>query len=116
MPVIMCYVDDRTMAILQREAEASGRKVEELAEAAIESEAIRADRPAPGQPQLGFESNAGDARSPLWPEPLEGVHHNLSPGDAGLLDEFIRDELLRDDPDLGRESTLRPGYFEGDMP
>ena len=111
MPVIMCYVDDRTMAILQREADASGRKVEELAEAAIESEAIRADQPERGQPQLGFESNAGDARSPL-----EGVHHNLSPGDASKLDEFIRDELIRDDPDLGRESTLRPGYYEGDMP
>lgn len=49
------------------------------------------------------------------PEPLEGVHHNLAPADAAKLDGFIREELGRDDPDLGRESTLRPGFYEGDM-
>lgn len=41
MPVLSCWVDDRTMAILQRESAASGRSVEQLAEAAIESEAIK---------------------------------------------------------------------------
>lgn len=49
------------------------------------------------------------------PEPLEGVHHNLAPADAAKLDGFIRGELGRDDPALGRESTLRPGFYEGDM-
>lgn len=40
MPVIRCYVDDRTLHILERLSVTSGRTVEELAEAAIESEAI----------------------------------------------------------------------------
>lgn len=89
MPVLNCYVDDRTMAILEREARERGRKVEELAESAIEEAALAADRdrPRPAEPQLAFESNAGGERSPTW----------------------------RDYPDLGRESTIKPGYFEGDM-
>jgi hypothetical protein len=79
MPILSCYVDDRTLAILQRESAVSGRTVEQLAEAAIESEAIAS---LPG----GY---------------LGGGQHFLP---------------LRDDPMLGRESTLRPGFFEGDMP
>ena len=42
MPILRCYVDDRTMHILERVAAERGRTVEELAEAAIESEAIAA--------------------------------------------------------------------------
>lgn len=41
MPMLNCYVDDRTYETLKEEAEASGRKIEELAEAAIEEAAIR---------------------------------------------------------------------------
>lgn len=29
---------------------------------------------------------------------------------------ICEDHPFRDDPALGRESTIRPGYFEGDMP
>ena len=43
MPILSCYVDDRTMAILERIASERGRTPEELAEAAIENEAIAAD-------------------------------------------------------------------------
>lgn len=39
--ILQCYVDDRTLAILQRHSTVTGRTVEQLAEAAIESEAIR---------------------------------------------------------------------------
>lgn len=41
MPILSCYVDDRTLEILRRESVVSGRTIEQLAEAAIESEAIR---------------------------------------------------------------------------
>ena len=41
MPTLTVYVDDRTMQALKEESEARGRKVEELAEAAIEEAAIR---------------------------------------------------------------------------
>ena len=90
MPVLSCWVDDRTLHILQREAVVSGRTVEQLAEAAIESAAI-AELPGGypgGQQHFALESNAGDRRSTVW----------------------------RDDPQLGRESTIRPGWFEGDVP
>ncbi len=40
MPILSCYIDDRTMAILQRHSAMTGRTVEQLAEGAIESEAI----------------------------------------------------------------------------
>lgn len=42
MPVLSCYVDDRTLHILQRQTvmRGMGETVEQLAEAAIESEAI----------------------------------------------------------------------------
>lgn len=39
MPILQCYVDDRTMKILDQAAAQKGRTVEELAEAAIENEA-----------------------------------------------------------------------------
>lgn len=42
MPILRCYVDDRTMHVLERIAAVSGRTPEELAEAAIENEAIAA--------------------------------------------------------------------------
>lgn len=41
MPILQCYVDDRTMHILKRESIARGRSVEELAEAAISNEASK---------------------------------------------------------------------------
>lgn len=41
MPMLNCYVDDRTYETLKEEAEASGRTIEQLAEAAIEEAAIR---------------------------------------------------------------------------
>ena len=105
MPVLSCYVDDRTLAILQREAQASGRTVEQLAEAAIESEAI-ASLPG-GYPGGGQH----------FPDSLAGqpFHHGLAPSDADRLKAWIGEERLRDDPMLGRESSIRPGYFEGDM-
>jgi hypothetical protein len=59
MPILSCYVDDRTLAILQREASVSGRTVEQLAEAAIESEAIA--------------SLPGGMRGMHWPLDLGGV-------------------------------------------
>jgi len=40
MPILRCHVDDQTMQILERVSAVKGRTVEELAEAAIESEAI----------------------------------------------------------------------------
>jgi hypothetical protein len=40
MPVISCYVDDETLRVLRLASEDTGRKVEELAEAAIEGAAI----------------------------------------------------------------------------
>lgn len=59
MPILSCYVDDRTLAILQRESAVSGRTVEQLAEAAIESEAIA--------------SLPGGLRGMHWPLDLGGV-------------------------------------------
>lgn len=41
MPIIRCYVDDTTLAILQEYGERHGRTVESLAEAAIAEEALR---------------------------------------------------------------------------
>jgi hypothetical protein len=51
MPVLSCYVDDRTMHILQRVSTATGRKVEDLAESAISEAALRE-----------VPSDSGDAR------------------------------------------------------
>lgn len=42
MAILRCYVDDRTLHILERESRVSGRSIEELAEAAIADTAIRA--------------------------------------------------------------------------
>jgi hypothetical protein len=53
--ILCCYVDDDTLATLERTAEQTGRKVEELAEAAIVEECLRADR---DQPREG-SGNAG---------------------------------------------------------
>jgi hypothetical protein len=41
MAILNCYVDDRTLHILQRFAEVDGRTVEQLAEDAIAEAAIR---------------------------------------------------------------------------
>lgn len=48
MPILNCYVDERTLAVLQRVSFSTGRTVEQLAEAAIESEAIREAGGPPG--------------------------------------------------------------------
>jgi hypothetical protein len=39
--ILQCYVDDRTYAVLQNVACNTGRTVEQLAEAAIENEALK---------------------------------------------------------------------------
>lgn len=52
MPVIQCYVDERTLAILTREAHDRGRTVEELAESAIAEAAIESGRPTTCSPAL----------------------------------------------------------------
>ncbi len=59
MPVLSCYVDDRTLEILEREARERGRTVEDLAEAAIAEAAIALTRPAadPRQGRLDLETN-----------------------------------------------------------
>lgn len=41
MPILRCYVDDRTLAILQEYGERRGQTVENLAEAAISDAALR---------------------------------------------------------------------------
>lgn len=43
--ILQCYVDDRTLAILEKFALESGRTIEELAEAAISEAAIQSLRP-----------------------------------------------------------------------
>jgi hypothetical protein len=40
MPIINCYIDDDTLQLLREASDAMGRKVEELAEAAIANAAI----------------------------------------------------------------------------
>jgi predicted transcriptional regulator len=44
MPVLSCYVDDDTMARLERVSRETGRAVEELAESAISEAAMLATR------------------------------------------------------------------------
>lgn len=51
MPVLSCYVDDRTYAVLQNVACNTGRTVEQLAEAAIENEAVKC-LPVPRSPVI----------------------------------------------------------------
>lgn len=45
MPILQCYVDDRTMAILKEYGERNGRTVEDLAECAIAETALHAIPP-----------------------------------------------------------------------
>ncbi|CAD7335223.1 hypothetical protein SPHS6_00399 [Sphingobium sp. S6] len=45
--ILNCYVDDRTLAILQRVAAETDRSIEDLAEAAIAETALDADRKDP---------------------------------------------------------------------
>lgn len=42
MPILNCFVDDRTMATLERVSRETGRTIEDLAEAAISDQACRA--------------------------------------------------------------------------
>jgi hypothetical protein len=44
MPILNCYVDDRTLATLERVSAQTGRTVEDLAEAAISEAAVMARR------------------------------------------------------------------------
>lgn len=46
MPILSCYVDDRTLAILKAVSEDTGRTVEDLAESAIAEAAISNQRAA----------------------------------------------------------------------
>lgn len=52
MPVLRCYVDDDTMARLEKVSADTGRGVEELAESAISEAALRSDPPADPHPEL----------------------------------------------------------------
>ncbi len=45
--ILQCYIDDRTLAILKRVSEQTGRTIEDLAEAAISDAASGADRDQP---------------------------------------------------------------------
>lgn len=45
--ILNCYVDDRTLAILQRIANETGRTVEDLAESAIAETVLDAQRKEP---------------------------------------------------------------------
>lgn len=45
MPILQCYVDDRTHAILTEYAASNGRTVEDLAECAIAEAALHAIPP-----------------------------------------------------------------------
>lgn len=47
--ILNCYVDDRTLAILQRVAKDTGRTVEDLAESAIAETALDAQREDPAR-------------------------------------------------------------------
>jgi hypothetical protein len=47
--ILHCYVDARTLAILERESAARGRSLEDLAEAAIAEAAFAAERDRPMQ-------------------------------------------------------------------
>lgn len=44
MPVLHCYVDERTLDLLRAYARETGRSVEELAEAAISDAAVASQR------------------------------------------------------------------------
>lgn len=53
MTIIHCYVDERTMEVLERESRVRGRTVEDLAEAAIAEAALQCLPPhlrKPGHP------------------------------------------------------------------
>ena len=52
MPILRCYVDDETMQLLNQAAAETGRKVDELAEAAISNAAIEFKVSQPGYGQL----------------------------------------------------------------
>jgi len=103
MPILSCHVDDRTFSILEREARERGRTVADLAEAAIENEAINADadRPMPaGQRHLALSG----------PDDLGGqpFHHALAPDDAEKLKGWIGEELSRDlDSYAGADGRMR---------
>lgn len=58
MPVLTCYVDERTFGALAEASRNTGRTVEDLAEAAISEAALASERgPAEGQlPLLGARS------------------------------------------------------------
>jgi hypothetical protein len=47
--ILHCYVDARTLAILERESAARGRSLEDLAETAIAEAALAAERDRPMQ-------------------------------------------------------------------
>lgn len=51
MPILSCYVDDRTHDALIETSRNSGRTIEDLAEAAISEAALAAQR-QPGEGQL----------------------------------------------------------------
>lgn len=58
MPILQCYVDDRTMAILTEYGARNGRKVEDLAECAIAEAALAAIPPQARAP-YNFQERYG---------------------------------------------------------
>jgi hypothetical protein len=56
MPILSCYVDDRTHAALKAESERLGRSIEDLAEAAIANAAL--------QPEFAAVPRAGEVGIP----------------------------------------------------
>lgn len=79
MPVLRCYVDDRTLATLERISALSGRSVEDLAEAAIAEEAIRAQHSRFAAQDL---ARAADRQLPL--------RHRCDCFANGIAPEFCR--------------------------
>ena len=62
MPILRCYVDERTLAILTEYGQRNGRTVEELAESAISDAAIRS-LPPPRQSTFEKAEDAFNARN-----------------------------------------------------
>lgn len=50
MPILSCYVDQRTLMALERVSAETGRGIEELAEAAISDAASKVSPPSPSTP------------------------------------------------------------------
>lgn len=74
MPMLNCYVDDRTFDLLFQYSERSGRAVVELAEAAI-AEAAHLSASSPSTANAGEEGHSSCSASP-------GVGEHLNPANG----------------------------------